>query len=97
MAASSRGIDGAAAVVHDHIADGEQLDASLSVVVATVAGAFHRSPAAREGASVEPGTMLGDVAGEAVIVRCAGALGGLLAVEGERVAVWQPIAWIRTA
>jgi [acyl-carrier-protein] S-malonyltransferase len=76
--------------------EGEHLFAHERVVVSPAAGVFHPEPALAEGSALQPGHLLGKVAGQDVRSPFAGAIVGVLAESGERVTASQPIAWLRT-
>jgi [acyl-carrier-protein] S-malonyltransferase len=76
---------------------GEHLFATERLVVSPAAGVFTRSGAPAEGASIDTGEVLGSVGSHEVRSPFVGVLQSFLAVEGERVAARQPIAWLRTA
>ncbi len=76
--------------------EGEHLFATERVVVSPSAGVF-TPEALAEGAPLVPGTVIGHVGSTEVRSPFAGTLMGVLAMEGERVTISQPIAWLRTA
>jgi len=75
---------------------GEHLYMSERLVVSPGAGVFTPVPEAPAPA-VEVGSLLGRVGQTEVRSPFAGSLMGMLAMEGERVQVGQPIAWLRSA
>jgi [acyl-carrier-protein] S-malonyltransferase len=83
--------------LHDYLAQhqGEQFFMSERLVVSPGAGVF--TPTIVSDADVEVGSVLGNVGEQEVRSPFAGALQGMLAVDGERVQFGQPIAWLRTA
>lgn len=82
-----------AVVVHE----GEHLFATERMVVSPAAGVFTPAAHAEAGLTLTPGTVLGTVGEQEVRSPFAGILVGMLAVDGERVTMSQPIAWLRTA
>ena len=76
--------------------DGEHLFATERMVVSPAAGVFTPSDDLTMGTVIEPGHVLGLVGSEEVRSPFGGSLMGWLAVEGERVATSQPIAWLRS-
>ena len=78
------------------LGDGESLHARERVVVAPGSGVFSPAEPDRLGHRIVTGEVLGSVGDEAVRSPFAGVVIGYLAVEGERVAPNQPIAWLRT-
>ena len=81
------------AVAHEH--EGEHLFAHERLVVSPAAGIFSTA-GLDEGTAISVGTVLGTVADEEVRSPFAGALQSYIAVDTERVAARQPIAWLRT-
>jgi [acyl-carrier-protein] S-malonyltransferase len=84
-----------ASAVEHH--DGEHLFASERLVVSPAAGVFTPADDVTEGQHIEPGRVVGHVAGHEVRSPFRGTVKGLLAVAGERLTRSQPIAWLRTA
>jgi len=82
--------------LHDHH-DGEHLSAPERLVVSPAAGVFTPVDDIAEGHEIEPGHVLGHVAGHEVRSAFRGTVKGLLAVAGERLTHRQPVAWLRTA
>jgi len=78
------------------LADGESLYAHERLVVATAAGVFKPTEPERKGARIAAGAVLGEVGGEPVRSPFSGVVMDYLAVDGERVATNQPIAWLWT-
>ncbi len=76
--------------------EGEALFATERLIVSPCAGIFTTVDGKDAGSSIEAGRLLGHVAGVEVRSPFAGELQGFLAVEGERVTISQPIAWLRT-
>ena len=78
---------------------GERFEVSERLVVSPWHGVFRPAPAspaaASEGEVLEVGQLVGFVGGEAVHSKFRGWFMGLLAMDGERVAVGQPVAWVR--
>jgi [acyl-carrier-protein] S-malonyltransferase len=83
----------ASAGVHE----GEHLFATERIVVSPAAGVFAPAADVAAGTDVVPGSVLGTVGEHEVRSPFAGQLMGMLAVQGERVATSQPIAWLRTS
>ena len=81
------------AYVEQH--QGEHLYMSERLVVSPAAGVF--APAHGGAGDVSVGALLGTIGATEVRSPWGGALMGMLAVEGERVQVGQPIAWLRCA
>lgn len=82
---------------HERSPDGEFLYASERVVVSPASGLFTPLNEQLEGTTVTAGDLIGTVGTEEVRTPFAGTLHGMLALPGERVAVSQPIAWLRVA
>ena len=78
------------------LADGEALYAHERLVVATGAGVFTAAEPDCRGTRIAAGAVLGEVSGEPVRSPFSGVVMDYLAVDGERVATNQPIAWLRT-
>ncbi len=76
--------------------EGERLFASERLVVSPAAGVFARAPGLADGATIEVGTVLGHVSGQEVRSPFAGVLQSYIALDTERLAVRQPVAWLRT-
>ncbi len=76
--------------------EGEALFATERLIVSPCAGVFTTVDGKVAGSMIEAGRLLGHVAGAEVRSPFAGELQGFLAVDGERVTVSQPIAWLRT-
>ncbi|MGH9247204.1 MAG: ACP S-malonyltransferase [Acidimicrobiales bacterium] len=77
--------------------EGEHLFMTERMVVSPAAGVFSPDPRVEPGQLLTVGHRLGVVAGEEVRSPFDGTLMGVLAKDGERVMVHQPIAWLRTA
>jgi [acyl-carrier-protein] S-malonyltransferase len=77
--------------------EGEHLFASERLVVSPAAGVFTPLGEVRDGTRIEVGTVLGHVGDTEVRSAFAGVLQSYIAVDGERVTLRQPIAWLRTA
>jgi [acyl-carrier-protein] S-malonyltransferase len=77
--------------------EGEHLFAAERLVVSPAAGVFTPAAGIAEGHEIEPGHVLGHVAGQEVRSAFRGTVKGLLAVAGERLTHRQPVAWLRTA
>jgi [acyl-carrier-protein] S-malonyltransferase len=75
--------------------EGEHLFATERLVVSPAAGIFRPVDDMSEGVPVEPGQLVGTVGEQDVRSPFAGTIMGVLAVQGERVASSQPIAWLR--
>jgi [acyl-carrier-protein] S-malonyltransferase len=80
---------------NDRSPDGEHLYASERLVVSPGSGIFTPLDTTRSGHVVGVGDLLGHVGREEVRTAFAGELHGILAMNGERVAASQPIAWLR--
>ena len=76
--------------------EGEHLFASERLVVSPAAGLFTPVGGIADGGHIEVGTVLGHVGDAEVRSPFAGLLQSYIAVEGERVTLRQPIAWLRT-
>ena len=76
--------------------EGEHLFASERLVVSPAAGVFTPVGSLADGALIQVGTVLGHVGDAEVRSAFAGQLQSYIAVEGERVTLRQPIAWLRT-
>jgi [acyl-carrier-protein] S-malonyltransferase len=74
---------------------GEHLYMSERLVVSPAAGVFARS--GPDAGNVDVGSLLGTVGDSEVRSPFGGVLMGMLAMDGERVQVGQPIAWLRSA
>ena len=81
------------AVANEH--EGEHLFAHERLVVSPAAGIFSTA-GLDDGTAISVGTVLGTVADEEVRSPFAGVLQSYIAVDTERVAARQPIAWLRT-
>jgi [acyl-carrier-protein] S-malonyltransferase len=77
-------------------AEGEHLFASERLVVSPAAGVFATAGIA-DGTTISVGTILGHVGDVEVRSPFAGILQSYIAVDTERLAPRQPIAWLRTA
>ncbi len=75
---------------------GEHLFATERLVVSPAAGVFSYPGTLQEGAHIETGEVLGRVGSHDVRSPFSGVLQSYLAMEGERVTIRQPIAWLRT-
>ena len=75
---------------------GEHLFATERLVVSPAAGVFSHPGTLHEGAHIETGEVLGRVGSHDVRSPFSGVLQSYLAMEGERVTIRQPIAWLRT-
>ena len=76
--------------------EGESLYAYERLVVAPAAGVFTPARPDRKGSRIATGAVLGEVSGEPVRSPFSGVVMDYLAVEGERVTINQPIAWLCT-
>ena len=76
--------------------EGEHLFASDRLVVSPAAGVFTPVGGIGDGTVIEVGTVLGHVGDTEVRSPFAGIVQSYIAVEGERVTLRQPIAWLRT-
>jgi [acyl-carrier-protein] S-malonyltransferase len=77
--------------------EGEHLSMSVRMVVSPAAGIFQPSVSATKGQNVAVAGIVGSVGDIEVRSSFAGAISGMLAVAGERVAIGQPIAWLEVA
>ncbi|MEM9036742.1 MAG: ACP S-malonyltransferase [Actinomycetota bacterium] len=77
--------------------EGEHLFVTERLVVATAAGIFRLAEGIESGASIGVGQPVGTINGDEVRSPFAGSVMGVMAVDGERVAPSQPIAWLRTS
>ncbi len=77
--------------------EGEHLFAVERLVVSPAAGVFIPLGDIRDGATIAVGTVVGHIGETEVRSPFAGILQSYIAVEGERVTLRQPIAWLRTA
>ena len=77
--------------------EGEHLFATERLVVSPAAGVFTPDPTITPGDVIQAGTLVGRVGDHEVRSPFGGSVMGLIAVDGERVTVSQPIAWLRTA
>ncbi|MCE2524888.1 MAG: ACP S-malonyltransferase [Acidimicrobiia bacterium] len=76
--------------------EGESLYAYERLVVAPAAGVFTPARPDCKGSRIATGAVLGEVNGEPVRSPFNGVVMDYLAVDGERVTINQPIAWLRT-
>lgn len=76
--------------------EGEHLFAVERLVVSPAAGVFLPLSDIKDGATIEVGTVVGHIGDTEVRSPFAGILQSYIAVEGERVTLRQPIAWLRT-
>ena len=74
--------------------EGEHLSMSVRMVVSPAAGLFAPVAGLHSGSTVKVAAILGHIGGTEVRSSFAGTINGMLAVDGERVAVGQPIAWL---
>jgi [acyl-carrier-protein] S-malonyltransferase len=77
--------------------EGEHLFATERLVVSPAAGVFTPDPTIAPGDVIQAGAVVGRVGEHEVRSPFGGSVMGLIAVDGERVTVSQPIAWLRTA
>ncbi|MEO1060253.1 MAG: ACP S-malonyltransferase [Actinomycetota bacterium] len=77
--------------------EGEHLFVTERLVVSSIAGIFRLAEGIDSGQRIAVGQVVGTVNGEEVRSPFAGSVMGVMAVDGERVAPSQPIAWLRTA
>lgn len=75
---------------------GEHLFVTERLVVSPGAGLFRAEPGIGPGSDVEPGTLVGHVGDLEVRSAFAGQLVDVLAVDGERLAPSEPVAWLRS-
>jgi [acyl-carrier-protein] S-malonyltransferase len=76
--------------------EGEHLFATERLVVSPAAGVFAPIGGLTEGSHIEVGDVLGAIGGAEVRSPFAGVLQSYIAVDGERVTLRQPVAWLRT-
>jgi [acyl-carrier-protein] S-malonyltransferase len=76
--------------------EGEHLFATERLVVSPAAGVFSPIGTVSDGALIEVGEVLGHVGDAEVRSPFAGVVQSYIAVDGERVTLRQPIAWLRT-
>ncbi|HRE01768.1 MAG TPA: hypothetical protein PLV68_10745, partial [Ilumatobacteraceae bacterium] len=76
--------------------EGEHLFASERLVVSPAAGVFTPVEGITDGSTIQVGTVLGNVGDVEVRSAFAGVLQSYIAVQGERITLRQPIAWLRT-
>ncbi len=76
--------------------EGEHLFAVERLVVSPAAGVFLPVTDITDGANISVGTVVGHIGDTEVRSPFAGVLQSYIAVEGERVTLRQPIAWLRT-
>jgi len=77
-------------------AEGEHLFAVERMIVSPGAGVFLREAGLSDSARIDVGALLGHVSGQEVRSPFAGLLQSFIAVDGERLAPRQPVAWLRT-
>ena len=77
--------------------EGEHLFAHERLVVSPAAGVFNPIGGLTDGTIISVGTVLGTIGDVEVRSPFAGELQSYIAVDGERVTLRQPIAWLRTA
>lgn len=76
--------------------EGEHLFVVERLVVAPAAGLFARQPGLVEGSRIDVGTVIGRVGDAEVRSPFAGILQSFIAHDGERLALREPVAWLRT-
>ena len=76
--------------------EGEHLFVSERLVVSPAAGVFTPIGGVADGGHIEVGTVLGHIGDTEVRSAFEGVLQSYIALEGERVTLRQPIAWLRT-
>ncbi len=76
--------------------EGEHLFATERLVVSPAAGVFAPIGGLTEGSHIEVGAVLGAIGDTEVRSPFAGVLQSYIAVDGERVTLRQPVAWLRT-
>ncbi len=86
---------GVAPLARNH--EGEHLSMTVRMVVSPAAGIFRPVAAIGPGSHVAVGGLLGHVGDAEVRSSFAGQISGMIAVDGERVTVAQPIAWLDLA
>ena len=67
------------------------------IVVTPAAGVFTPTETLATGSTIRVGDLLGHVSGEPVHSPFDGSIVGVMAYEGERVVLRQPVAWLRTS
>ena len=77
--------------------EGEHLSMTVRMVVSPAAGVFRPVPDIGPGSAVSVGGLLGHIGPTEVRSSFAGQISGMIAVDGERVTVAQPIAWLDLA
>lgn len=77
--------------------EGEHLFVTERLVVSSTAGIFRLADGIESGRRIAVGQVVGTVNGAEVRSPFAGSVMGVMAIDGERVAPSQPIAWLRTA
>jgi [acyl-carrier-protein] S-malonyltransferase len=75
---------------------GEHLFATERLIVSPAAGVFTQSGGLIDGSRIEVGEVIGSVNGQEVRSAFAGIFQQYIGLEGERVTVRQPMAWLRT-
>ncbi|CAN5825757.1 ACP S-malonyltransferase [soil metagenome] len=75
--------------------EGEHLFAVERMIVSPAAGVFSRAEGIDDNARIDVGAVLGHVGGQEVRSPFAGMLQNYIAVQGERLAPRQPVAWLR--
>ncbi|MFM8310785.1 MAG: hypothetical protein ACKOAZ_02690 [Ilumatobacteraceae bacterium] len=88
-------VDAGIATVPQH--EGEHLFAVERLVVSPAAGLFTPVAGIADGTRIEVGTVLGHVGDTEVRSPFEGIVQSYIAIDGERVSMRQPIAWLRTA
>jgi [acyl-carrier-protein] S-malonyltransferase len=76
--------------------EGEHLFATERLVVSPAAGVFTPSGGLVDGSRIEVGQVIGHVNGQEVRSSFTGIFQAYIGLEGERVTVRQPMAWLRT-
>jgi [acyl-carrier-protein] S-malonyltransferase len=76
--------------------EGEHLFVAERLVVAPAAGVFTALAGLGDGARIEVGTIIGHIGGVEVRSPFAGILQNFIAHNGERLALREPVAWMRT-
>jgi [acyl-carrier-protein] S-malonyltransferase len=89
-------VDAAAAPRGAAQLEGEHLFATERLVVSPAAGVFVPVAALGEGHHIEVGAVLGHIGEHEVRSPFSGVLQSYIAVDGERVTLRQPVAWLRT-
>lgn len=77
--------------------EGEHVFLTERLIVSPAAGLFEPAARVEAGTHLRPGDLVGHVGGHEVRSPFEGSVMGLLAVDGERVQISQPLTWLQTA